>query len=87
MMPAISREPVAPSKLMDVIRHSCKEEGKVCSGRCRYGSNGMSCTSYCVCDRRRHACFNTPIQPEEEDVGDSQQSEVDSDEFAGEESD
>ena len=46
----------------------------------------MSCTSYCVCDRRRHACFNTPIQPEE-DVGDSQQSEVDSDEFAGEESD
>ena len=49
-MPAISREPTAQSKLMDVIRCSCKEEGKVCSGRCSYGSNGMPCTSYCVCE-------------------------------------
>ena len=49
VMPAISREPAAPSKLMDVVRCSCKAEGKVCSGRCSYGSNGMSCTSYCVC--------------------------------------
>ena len=48
VMPAISREPAAPSKLMDVIKCSCNEEGKVCSGRCSYGSNGMSCTSYCV---------------------------------------
>ena len=47
-MPAISREPAAPSKLMDVTRCSCKAEGKVCSGRCSYGSNGMSCISYCV---------------------------------------
>ena len=35
---------------LDVIRCSCKEEDKVCSGRCSYGSNGMSCTSYCVCE-------------------------------------
>ena len=41
VMPAISREPAAPSKLMDVVRCSCKAEGKVCSGRCSYGSNGM----------------------------------------------
>ena len=51
VMPAISREPPAPSKLMDVVRCSCKAEGKVCSGRCSYGSNGMSWTSYCVCER------------------------------------
>ena len=29
---------------------SCKEEDKVCSGRCSYGSNGIPCTSYCVCE-------------------------------------
>ena len=50
VMPVISREPAASSKLMDVIRCSCKEEDKVCSGRCSYGSNGISCTSYCVCE-------------------------------------
>ena len=50
VMPANSREPAAPSKLMDVVRCSCKAEGKVCCGRCSYGSNGMSCTSYCVCE-------------------------------------
>ena len=50
VMPAISREPAAPSKLVDVFSCSCKAEGKVCSGRCSYGSNGMSCTSYCVCE-------------------------------------
>ncbi len=49
VMPAISRESPAPSKLMDVIRCSCKAEGKVCRGRCSYGCYGMSCTSYCVC--------------------------------------
>ena len=49
-MPAISREPAAPSKLVDVVSCSCKAEGKVCSGRCCYGSNGMWCTSYCVCE-------------------------------------
>ena len=48
VMPAISREPAAPSNFMDGIRCSYKAEGKVCSGRCSYGSNGMSCTSYCV---------------------------------------
>ena len=47
---ALPREPAAPSKLMDVVRCSCKADGKVCSGRSRYGSNGMSCTSYCVCE-------------------------------------
>ena len=50
IMPAISREPVAPSKLVDVVSCSCKPEGKVCSGRCSYGSNGISCTSYFVCE-------------------------------------
>ena len=50
VMPAISREPAALSKLMDVISCSCKAKGKVCSGRCSYGSNGTSCTSYCVCE-------------------------------------
>ena len=48
VMPAISREPAVPSKLMDVIRCSCKAEGKLCIGRCSYVFNGMSCTSYCV---------------------------------------
>ena len=50
VMPAISREPAAPSKLMDVVRCSCKADGKVCSGRCSYRPNAMSCTSYCVCE-------------------------------------
>ena len=50
VMPAISREPAVPSKLMDVVRCSCKAEGKLCSGRCSYGSNGMLYTSYCVCE-------------------------------------
>ena len=49
-MPAISREPAAPSKLVDVVSCSCKAEGKVCSGRCCYGSNGMLFTSYWVCE-------------------------------------
>ena len=35
-----------------------------------------------MCLRRRHACCNPPTQPEKNE-GDSQQSEVDSDEFAG----
>ena len=39
-----------------------------------------------LCLRRRHACCNPPTQPEE-DEGDTKQSEVDSDEFAGGESD
>ena len=47
VMPAVSREPAAPSKLMDVISCSCKAEGKACSGRCSCGSSGLSCTSYC----------------------------------------
>ncbi len=45
VMPAISREPAAPSKLMNVLRCSGNEECKVFSGRCSYG---MSSTSYCV---------------------------------------
>ncbi len=49
VMPAISREP-ASSKLVDVVSCSCKADGKVCSGRCSYGSNGMLCTSYYVCE-------------------------------------
>ena len=48
VMPVISPEPAAPSKLKDFVRCSCKAEGKVCSGRCSYVSNGMPCTSYCV---------------------------------------
>ena len=39
VMPAVSREPAAPSKLMDVISCSCKAEGKACSGRCSCGSS------------------------------------------------
>ena len=34
VIPSISRESAAPSKLMDVISCSCKAEGKACSGRC-----------------------------------------------------
>ena len=41
----------------------------------------MACTSYCVCEADMLA-VNPPTQPEK-DEGDSQQSEVDSDEFAG----
>ena len=76
VMPAISREPVAHSKHMNAIRCSGKEEGKVCSGRCTYGSSGMSCTSYCVCEGGMLAVNHTQRR---EDEGDSQQSEVDSD--------
>ena len=34
VMPAISREPAAPSKLMEVNSFSGKAESKACSGRC-----------------------------------------------------
>ena len=51
VMPVISREPSALSKFMDAISCSCKAEGKTCSGRCSYGSNRMSCTTCCVCER------------------------------------
>ena len=50
VMPATSREPAPTSKLVDVVSCSCKAEGKLCSGRCNYGSNVMSCISYCVCE-------------------------------------
>ena len=43
VMPAISREPAAPSKLMDVVRCSCKADGKVCIGRCSCGSKQIEC--------------------------------------------
>ena len=42
----------------------------------------MECRVLATVLRRRHVCCNPPTQPEE-DEGDSQQSEVDSDEFAG----
>ena len=45
--PAISREPAAPSKLMDIVRCSLKTKGKVCSGR--WIQWNVS-TSYCVCE-------------------------------------
>ena len=56
VMPAVSREPAAPTKLMDVISCSCKAEGKACSGRCSCGSSGLSCTSYCVCEGGNNCC-------------------------------
>ena len=56
-MPTISREPTAPSKLKAVISCRCNAEGKAWSGRCSYGSNGMSCTSYCVRIRIRIILF------------------------------
>ena len=85
VMPAVSREPAAPSKLMDVISCSCKAEGKACSGRCSCGSSGLSCTSYCVCEGGNNCC--NPHTQQEEDEDEPQQSDVDSDDLAGEESD
>ena len=80
-MPVISREQAAPSKLMDVISCSCKTEGKACSGRCSCGSRGLSCTSYCVCER---GMILYPQTRREEAEGETQQSEVDYDDLAGE---
>ena len=85
VMPAVSREPAAPSKLMDVISCSCKAEGKACSGRCSCGSSGLSCTSYCVCEGGNTCC--NPHTQQEEDEDEPQQSDVDYDDLAGEESD
>ena len=85
VMPAVSREPAAPSKLMDVISCSCKAEGKACSGRCSCGSSGLSCTSYCVCEGGNNCC--NPHTQQEEDEDEPQQSDVDSDDLAWEESD
>ena len=48
VMPAISREPVASSKIMDVMSCGCKAEGKAWSGMCIYGSNDKSCTTVFV---------------------------------------
>jgi hypothetical protein len=50
VMPVLSKEPIAPEKLMDVISCSCRAEGKACSGKCSCAANGLSCTSYCVCE-------------------------------------
>ena len=85
VMPAVSREPAAASKLMDVISCSCKAAGKACSGRCRCGSSGLSCTSYCVCEGGNNCC--NPHTQQEEDEDEPQQSDVDSDDLAGDESD
>ena len=85
VMPAVSREPAAPSKLMDVISCSCKAEGKACSGRCSCGSSGLSCTSYCVCEGGNNCC--NPHTQQEEDEDEPQQSDVDSDDLVGEEND
>ena len=85
VMPAVSREPAAPSKFMDVISCSYKAEGKACSGRCSCGSSGLSCTSYCVCEGGNNCC--NPHTQQEEDEDEPQQSDVDSDDLAGEESD
>ena len=85
VMPAVYREPAAPSKLMDVISCSCKAEGKACSGRSSCGSSGLSCTSYCVCEGGNNCC--NPHTQQEEDEDEPQQSDVDSDDLVGEESD
>ena len=53
VVPAISLEPSAPSKFMDAISCSCKAESKDCSGQGSYGSNRMSCTTWCVCEGGR----------------------------------
>ena len=42
----------------------------------------MECCVLATVSAKGHSCSNPPTQPEE-DEGDSQQSEVDSDEFAG----
>ena len=64
-MPAISREPPAPSKLMDVVRCSCKAEGNVCSGG--VAMDPMECRVSVTVSARRHACCNPPTHPEEDE--------------------
>ena len=86
VMPAVSREPAAPSKLMGVISCSCKAGGgKACSGRCSCGSSGLSYTSYCVCEGGNNCC--NPQTQQEEDEDEAQQSDVDYDDLAGEDID
>ena len=60
-------------------------EGKACSGRCSCGPSGLSCTSYCVCEGGNNCC--NPHTQQEKDEDEPQQSDVDSDDLAGEESD
>ena len=51
VMPCISRDPVAPPGLLDVISCGCQAAGKACSQRnCSCVSAGLSCTAYCVCE-------------------------------------
>ena len=68
VMPVLSRDPIAPEQLMDIISCNCKAEGKACSGRCSCVGNGLSCTKYCLCEGGEE-CFNplTQRNDEEED--------------------
>ena len=50
-----------------------------------YPCSGLSCTSYCVCEGGNNCC--NPHTQQEEDEDEPQQSDVDSDDLAGEESD
>lgn len=71
VMPVLSREPIAPEQLMDVISCSCHAEGKACSGRCSCVANGLSCTNYCQCEGAEE-CFN-PLTQRVIDEGDEEE--------------
>ncbi len=67
-VPATSSQPPGPQDLMDVVRCSCKADGKACgteSCSCHHGN--ISCTVYCACGCG-DGCFNLFKRYEDEDV-------------------
>ena len=58
VMPVIAQQPIAPTKLLDVISCGCRSEGKACAQKsCKCHSDSLSCTEYCVC-RSSENCNN-----------------------------
>ena len=69
VMPVLSKEPIAPGQLMDVISCNCKAEGTACSKRCSCLTNGLSCTHYCFCEGGE-SCSNPLTQQYDDEIGD-----------------
>ena len=80
VMPCISKEPVAPPKLLDVISCSC-QSSKACSREsCSCKSASLSCTEYCVCEAGDDCC-NSLTRKELENIHVEDEDEEGEEEF------
>ena len=68
VMPMLSKNPIAPKQLLDIISCNCRAAGKACAGRCGCNKNGLACTKYCFCEGGDD-CFNPLTQRGEGECG------------------